>query len=101
MRCHGIPGTGKAGSSNEEEVSSQWKLCGKGPGWAWITATWQARIKTSDLSSEAKGPLACVHTCKGIMLQAAISDIGDLKENVADLLNGLWTLSNIDMFSES
>ena len=34
------------------------KLCGKGSGWAWVTATWQARIKTSDLSSEAKGPLA-------------------------------------------
>ena len=30
------------------------------------------------------------------MLQAAISDFGELKENVADLLNGLWTLSDVD-----
>ena len=39
MRCHGTPGTGKASSSSEEEVSSQWKFSGKGPGWAWVTAT--------------------------------------------------------------
>ena len=42
----------------EDEETSQWKFCGKGPGWAWVTPTWEARIKTSDLSSEAKGPLA-------------------------------------------
>ena len=40
------------------EETSQWKICEKGPGWAWVTPTWEARIKTSDLSSEAKGPLA-------------------------------------------
>ena len=45
-------------SRQEEEETSQRKLCGKGPGWAWITPTWEARIKTSDLSSRALGPLA-------------------------------------------
>ena len=40
------------------EEASQWKICEKGSGWAWVTPTWEARIKTSDLSSEAKGPLA-------------------------------------------
>ena len=39
----------------EERGTISMKFCEKGSGWAWVTATWQARIKTSDLSSMPGG----------------------------------------------
>ena len=46
----------KQGRQQQEERGTiSMKFCEKGSGWAWVTATWQARIKTSDLSSMPGG----------------------------------------------